>query len=356
MDIISPLPIQSIRKPWLKRPLFYILLAVAVVLVYFALRLGSIYNAIVVGNDATVTPISEEDRLYPLPSPESDRLDVLVLGIRGYTQKEVEEEGGLLADTIQVVSIDKINRKVAVIAIPRDLSINILGVKGKLNQIYERGLEQKQGLELAKQIISRLTGIYIDKAVVFDFNAFRHIVDTLGGIDVYLARPFSEPSQWGYPFLLPVGNNHLDGEQALYYTRSRLSTSDFDRAHRQQEVMTAIKNKAAKLGYFSNPVKITNLLNALKGDIRTDFQLWDVSDALKLGGTFNPQAAITNYVLSTDNLLYETYNAKSEYILLPKGDNYDMVRELFIEILQGVANEKTSGFDRYGKFGQLVYS
>lgn len=340
MDIVSPQFIEP-KKPWFKRRRFYLLAAAVVAIGWFAIRLSVIYNTIVVDNDSWLDnfasifkPEKPTPDPNPIPTPEPDRFDVLILGIRGTDQAAIEEEGGLLSDTLLVASVDKTTKKVALVSIPRDLYVDILGVKGKANEIYERGLERKQGLELAKQIISRLTRVYIDKAVVFDFNAFRHIVDILGGIDIYLAKPFTEKTQWGYEFSLPAGNNHLNGEQALYYVRSRFSTSDFDRARRQQEVIAAIKDKAAKNGYLTNPIKITNLLSELKGDIRTDFQIWDIKDVLDLAATFNPKSQIKNYVLGIDNLLYETRSAKGEYLLLPKGNSYDMVRELFTGILR----------------------
>lgn len=339
MDVISPQFSQP-KKPWFRRRLFYLSAVAVIVIGWFAVRLGVIYNTIVIdngswlGNFASIFKKEPTPEPNPIPTPEPNRFDVLILGIRGTDQAAIEEEGGLLSDTLLIASFDKTTKKAALVSIPRDLYIDVLGVKGKVNEIYERGLERKQGLELAKQIISRLTGIYIDKAVVFDFNAFQRIVDTLGGIDIYLAKPFTEKTQWGYEFSLPAGSNRLNGEQALYYVRSRFSTSDFDRARRQQEVIAAIKNKAAKLGYLSNPVKITNLLSELKGDIRTDFQIWDIKNVLDLAATFNPKSQIKNYVLSVDNLLYETHSAKGEYILLPKGDSYDMVRELFLNLLE----------------------
>lgn len=124
--------------------------------------------------------------------------------------------------------------------------------------MYERGLANGGGIDMAEKVISKITGIYIDKTVVFDFSAFKEIVDAVGGIDIYLEKPFKESSQWGYEFSLPAGNNHLNGEQALYYVRSRYSTNDFDRARRQQEVIIAIKNKALTLGFLTNPLKINS--------------------------------------------------------------------------------------------------
>lgn len=342
LNIDPPTASPDIQKSRFKRPGFYILTAVIIAISYFGIRLGSAHNTIVVDNNSWFGSVgrllfgskeeSETDP-NPIPSPEPDRFDVLILGIRGAGETEIAEEGGLLADTILVASIDKKTKKAALVSIPRDFYIDLAGVKGKINQIYERGLERKQGLELAKQIVSRVSGVYIDKAVVFDFNAFQHIVDTMGGIDIYLAKPFREATQWGYEFSLPAGNNHLGGEQALYYVRSRFSTSDFDRARRQQEVIVAIKNKAAQTSYLSNPVKITNLLSELKGDIRTDFQIWDIKDVLDLAKTFSPKSSIKTYVLTYENLLYESKTPKGEYILLPKGDDYSELRALFLNIL-----------------------
>jgi anionic cell wall polymer biosynthesis LytR-Cps2A-Psr (LCP) family protein len=170
--------------------------------------------------------------------------------------------------------------------------------------------------------------------VVFDFEAFKKIIDTLGGIDIYLAKPFKESTQWGYEFSLPAGNNHLSGEQALYYVRSRFSTSDFDRARRQQEVIVAIKNKALSLGFLTNPLKINSLLSDLKNNIRTDFQIWDLNDILTLAKSFNPKQSVKNYIISTENLVYETHTTNGEYILLPKEANYTGIKDVFKNILQ----------------------
>ncbi len=337
---VKPLENLKKKKPWFKRPLFYVLLVVLLGLGYFSYVLGLAYNTIVVDNDSVIHSISgifgkdqidKDNELNPMPKPETDRYDVLILGIRGENDTE---NGGLLTDSIQVLSLDKNTKKATLVAIPRDLYIDMLGIHGKINSVYEIGFGKKAGIPLVSQVISRITGVYIDKTIVFDFEAFKNIVDSLGGIDVHLTKPFKETSQWGYEFSLPAGDNHLDGAQALYYVRSRYSSSDFDRARRQQDVMSAIKAKAFSVGLLSNPLKITSLFDGLKKNVRTDFQVWDISNMLTLAGLFNdPKSAPKSYVLSTANLLYETHTPKGEYILLPKTDNYDQIREIFKNFL-----------------------
>lgn len=340
------------KKRWFKKPLFCIFLVLLIVVGYYVYQLGMVYNTISVENSswwksvAGIFNIGDESKPTidpnPIPRQEPDRLDILILGIRGEDEIAIEEEGGLLTDTIMVTSIDKVTQKAATISIPRDLYMDMsaeiqngknIKLKGRINEVYERGLENGGGLTLAKQIISRITGIYIDNVVVVDFNAFKEIVNNLGGIDVYLAKPFEEKNQWGYEFFLPAGDNHLDGEQALYYARSRYSTSDFDRARRQQEIIKIIKNKALSLGFLSNPVKVTSLLSDLKDNIRTDFQIWDVGDLLSLANTFSSKNKAKNYVITTENLVYETKTEKGEYILLPKEANFEGIKNLFKNIL-----------------------
>ena len=355
-NLISPDNFQPPRqkKRWSKKPLFYIIILLIAVAGYYVYQFGLAYNTISVENDANQSLWGRIAGIFdnkqepeapdpnPMPQPEPNRLDVLLLGIRGENEEAIEEEGGLLTDTIMLVNIDKLTKKTAIISIPRDLYIEMnaqaannkkIKIKGKINEVYERGLANGGGVALAKQIVSRITGVYVDNAIVADFNAFKEIVDNIGGIDVNLKKPFEEKSQWGYVFSLPAGVNHLDGDNALYYVRSRYSTSDFDRARRQQEVISIIKNKALTLGFLSNPVKVTSLLADLKGNIRTDFQIWDIKDLLALSNSFGSKNIIKNYVITTENLVYETKTEKGEYILLPKEADYLGIKKLFEGIL-----------------------
>lgn len=274
----------------------------------------------------------------PVPKEETDRFDILILGIRG---EDDLADGGLLTDTMMLLSVDKATGRTSLVSLPRDLYIDMKGtltngsifhVNGKLNEIYERGYENQQGLVFASQMISRLSGVYVDKAVLFDFKAFGEIVEALGGVDVFLDKPFTEPKQWGYEFTLPAGKNHLNGEQALYYVRSRYSSSDFDRARRQQQVMFAIKKRATELGFLANPVKVSNLLTSLKGNLKTNIQLWEVGDMIDLAKQLSANTPKTS-VISTDNLLYESKGIHGEYLLLPKGDNFTLLRGYFKTVL-----------------------
>ncbi len=284
-----------------------------------------------------ILPILEKKE-YITPKKEKDRLDILILGIRGDGEEE-PEAGSYLTDTLMVLSVDKNTGETGLISIPRDLYVKMpyLDKKDKINAAYAYSAGSKDsGLAGVKTLISQITGIYIDYAVLFDFEAFRGLVDIVGGVDVSLAVPFEEDLQWGSSsFYLPAGDNHLDGEAALYYARSRFSTSDFDRSRRQQEIIFALKEKMVSLGFLANPRKISNTLDTIKQHIRTDIQLWDINDLVKVASAINKVGAgnINTFVIHSENLVYET-KQNGIYILVPNENTFAGIREKFKTILQ----------------------
>ncbi|MBI2674574.1 MAG: LCP family protein [Candidatus Yanofskybacteria bacterium] len=276
----------------------------------------------------------EIDTDYIMPEKEPERLDILILGIRGEYDDEDEEAGSLLTDTIMVFSHDQLTKRSSLVSIPRDLYVKTGSAKNKLNAAYEYGLYRKEGTDYVKKLVSQITGIYIDNVIVADFSSFEKLIDQLGGIEITLVKPFTEEGQWGYVFKLPAGENHLNGQDALYYVRSRYSTSDFDRAFRQQQVLFAIKNKLTELNALSDPIKTLSVINTLNQNIKTDINIWDVKEIIDLGKEVNTSPSMfKKQVLSTDNLLYQTTGPNNAYILLPTGDNFDQIKQLFQEIL-----------------------
>ena len=163
----------------------------------------------------------EIDTNYIMPEKEPNRLDILILGIRGEDAEDAEEAGALLTDTIMVFSHDQLTKKSSLASIPRDLYVKIYNKKDKINSAYEYGLLRGEGTDYAKNLISQITGVYIDNVIVADFSSFEKLIDQLGGIDITLVKSFKEEGQRGYAFELPAGTNHLNGQNALYYVRSR---------------------------------------------------------------------------------------------------------------------------------------
>lgn len=314
----------------------YLALATALILaggLFFTRHTIPVINKF--ADSATTTPSGTPDSDYAMPKDDPNRLNVLVLGIEGEDDSNSSVGGPLLTDSIEIFSFNKTTGKSSLISLPRDLIVNVHdNVQDKLNTVYEYGYyHTPDGLQFTKEKISEITGIYIDQAVIFDFSSFKQIVDSLGGIDVTLTQPFSETQQWGYTFSLPAGTDHLNGQAALYYARSRYTSTDFDRSRRQQQIILAIKDKLLKLNFFSDPIKVLGIINTIHNDVKTDIGIWNISDYLSLASKVKFDQ-MNKYIISTDNLVVQSKAADGAYILLPKGGNLQGIKQLFQDSLK----------------------
>lgn len=316
------------------RRVFFVLLSVGALVAVLAV--GKIRNATVsvvnriTGNSATadigpkVTPL-DQDPEYRMPENDKNRLDVLVLGIRGQGDTE---NGGLLTDTILLFSLDTKTGVSALTSIPRDLTVRITDERTeKINAAYAH-----YGVSGTRNLFSRIIGVYIDNIVVVDFEAFRSVVDTLGGITITLDKPFQETQQWGYAFDLPAGANNLNGEQALYFARSRYGTSDFDRSRRQMQIIMAIRNKASALNLTGDPLKAIALIQAIRKHLETDLNIFDLGTIKDLLSQQDKLAHIKRYQLTTENILYET-TVNGIYELLPRDNSLAHLKTFFGSVL-----------------------
>ena len=274
------------------------------------------------------TPALPSDS-YQVPAKEADRLDVLLLGIRGVD----DPYGGTLTDSIILASYQRSTGKSGLISIPRDLYITIpfQGVRSKINYAYALGRKlggERDALELAKHAVQYVTGVQIDYVARADFTAFEQAVDALGGLEITLDKQFSETLQWQGEggFSLPAGRQTINGQQALYFVRSRYSTSDFDRARRQQQVLVAFKDRALGLNILTNPGRLSELLTIAGDHVRTDMDFETMKGLLPIAQNANFNE-VKNLVFDNrpGGWLYSTVINK-QYVLLPKSGTFKEMR------------------------------
>ena len=277
-----------------------------------------------------VLPVEEDiDVIEKLKNDELDRLNILLLGVRGAG----DPNGGLLTDTMIIFSLKPNEDKLALISIPRDLYVEIphRNYKNKINEVYVDGVEDGgwgTGLEYSKKAVKMVSGLDIHYVVSIDFAAFKEIVDTLGGVRVTLDKPFSEKNQFEEGIIeLPAGSQIIDGDTALLYARARFSSSDFDRSKRQQQLLLAVKEKAFSLGVVSNPVKMLSIINSLGNHVKTDAELWEIKELVNvLRKTKTDDIRKKVFDTSKDGLLYSSRDSNGSYILLPEGDNFRRIQ------------------------------
>jgi LCP family protein required for cell wall assembly len=279
----------------------------------------------------------------PLAGQDSGRINILLLGAAG-----PKNPGGNLTDTIMVMSIDTAAKKIALLSVPRDLYVNIPGTSSytKINSLYKIGLDSGQGADLIKQAMENITGIKINYYLAIDFDAFKQVIDDVGGVNVMVAHDLYDarypgPNYSYETFSITAGFHSLDGSTALQYVRERHSDpqGDFGRALRQQQVIQAVKSKLFSMDTFFNVIKLNDVLNTLGDDIKTNVTFDDIDSFIKLSRQLDTQN-ITNVVVDAwkpDSLLKASHvqiGNSTAFILVPRVGNYSEIQDLGQNIFQ----------------------
>jgi polyisoprenyl-teichoic acid--peptidoglycan teichoic acid transferase len=194
----------------------------------------------------------------------------------------------VLTQVMMIVHVDTVKNTVTMVSIPRDSWVSVPGFgMHKIDQAFSLGEQQTgkfdDGVLLARETVEADYGVTIDRYAWVGLDGFAKVIDTLGGIDINVAHPIVDDS---YPNDVGSGSNsgnayaykrlyiapgpqHLDGQEALEYVRSRHSdlVGDIGRTQRQQQVLEALK---LKLNVTTIIADIPQLLSDLSGNIYTD--------------------------------------------------------------------------------------
>lgn len=302
------------RKWWLWGPL----LLIAAILTWYVATIFIAFNR------ATTDNISGGSKaLQDVKNKDYEPINVLLIG---------SDSAASLADTIMVASIDFKANTVSLISLPRDLYVTIPGYgKDKINAAHSLGERTKKGNGpiLLKETVSTTLGVPLHYFVRIDFEGFEKVIDTIGGVTVNVSESIYDPEypdkNHGYdPFNISKGTHHLNGATALKYARSRKTTSDFDRARRQQEIIVAAKDKMLSAQTLANPKKVTDIISVLGQHILTDFSSTEIDTLLRIAKDFtNPTIQSKVVDNGETGLLASGRSAVGASILVPKAGAND---------------------------------
>lgn len=263
------------------------------------------------------------------------RTNILILGIAGG-----DHEGADLTDTMIFASINLKTYDTTMVSIPRDIWVESLG--SKINAAYETGEKKRDGggLILSKAVVSEILGQPIHYAILLNFSGFKEMIDLFGGLDIEVERVLDDYKypitgkendlcdgdpqyQCRYEHLhFDKGLQHLDGEKALKFVRSRQAEgdegTDFARSQRQQKVITALKVKLLSQETLLHPGKVLSLKNILGENIITDIKTSEIDDFLKLAKKVNA-TKINNLFLDTG----DEKTGREGLLTNPPAGNYD---------------------------------
>jgi polyisoprenyl-teichoic acid--peptidoglycan teichoic acid transferase len=182
-------------------------------------------------------------------------------------------------DSMMLVTIDPVSKTAGMLSIPRDLWVNIPGFDyAKINTAYFLGEVNKMpggGPALAMQTVQELLGVPIQYYAQIDFNAFVKMIDTMGGLDMYIHERIKVGAIGKPSFYIEPGVQTLNGETVLGYARNRYTEGgDFDRAKRQQEVILAIRQQVLQFNMLPTLVaKAPELYKEVQDGVSTNLTL-----------------------------------------------------------------------------------
>lgn len=341
--------IKHIIKPkyrWIK--IFVLILFLVAISSFFWVGASAFSNIskIFTNNTGQTAPfLSFLGNIRPdqLKGEGDSRINLLLIGIGGSNHP-----GGQLADTIIVASVNPKDKNIVLLSIPRDLYVTIPGYgSDKINSAHSTGVRYEKetggGPALLKKTVSTVFDIPIHYYIRADFVGFVKLIDTIGGITMDVPREISDPyypasNMVDYdPFYIQAGQQNLNGQTALKYVRSRETTSDFDRAQRQQLALEAVKGKTLSAGVLSNPKKLTDILQILGDHLRTDLQPNEMERLFSIIKDISGDK-ITNKVLDNSSGGLLTSNTElGGYYLVPKAgignfkDIQAMVHQFFTD-------------------------
>ena len=251
----------------------------------------------------------------------SQDLAVLVLG------QVAPGEGGQwhnapeLADSIVLVYYNASSKTVNLISLPRDLYGNFGDETFKLNEVIKR---KKIDALLAR--MPEITGIETEKYVVVDLGIVKKVADELGGVDVALEAPVTDPVSG---FTLEKGKNHLNGDQAVFLVRNRFAPEgDFFRERHQHLLVKAIFDELSRL----NSVDRTKFFFKILPEVAKSQSNFSIGELIPQLGNINVGKFNSITLDFSTGVLVSSQDQIGAYVLTPKEgiNNYASVRK-FIE-------------------------
>ena len=160
------------------------------------------------------------------------------------------------SDLVMLLHLTADKRSLYVVSIPRDSVVDVPSLgPGTLSDAASSG-----GPRLVARTVEELTGSRLDRLAVIDLNAFREIIDVLGGVVVDVPRALCD---------VPAGTQRFDGQAALDYIalQSCMPRKDLDRVERQQSLVRALMHGAVDGGVLTHPFAVNRMLRATAGHL-----------------------------------------------------------------------------------------
>lgn len=237
-------------------------------------------------NEVTSAPIYKREPI------SSDIVNILLLG-RDARDNQVAQGIRGRSDSMMIASFNKSTGEVTLTSIMRDSLVPIQGYGwNRINAAFSYG-----GAGLAINTVNDVLDLDIQNYAVIDFAGLRTLVDSLGGVTVYLSAAEVQNYK-GYGKIadgLTEGYNTLNGKQALMHARNRQVGNDFERTRRQRDILTAIFNKVKSMNSLAEAMDFVNSATSL---ITTNLSVGEITSLASM--LFNSNVSITTARIPCD--------------------------------------------------------
>jgi polyisoprenyl-teichoic acid--peptidoglycan teichoic acid transferase len=273
--------------------------------------------------------------LIPTSEFKTDRINILLMGI----DRRPGEAFISRTDSMMILSVDTRNETISILSVPRDLYVIIPGRgRDRINTAFvygSTGNNPAGGAALAMSTVEYNLGVHIDHYMLIDFAAFINGINALGGIDIYVPVTINDTMfpdmNYGYdPFYIAAGQQHIDGETALKYARTRYQDSDFVRAGRQQQILLAARQKALSLGVPEMIRRAPTLYRQVEQGVRTDLSLEELVTLARIAADI-PRESIQNEVLDQRYVSGHRTEQGASVQVMNNEATAELIRRLFYE-------------------------
>lgn len=279
--------------------------------------------------------VENTDKANAVSNITNTPFNVLISG--SDTRGGFDENGR--SDVIMVATVNPKTGTVLLTSVPRDFYVTTACdagdgcQEGALDKITHTGIH---GTNTTKRTVEKLLGIEINYTFKVGFDTVTDLVDAIGGIDVTVAPGYAVDGFLMIPsFSVHEGVNHLNGQQALAYSRERYAYTEGDRQRtkNQQQVLMAIVDK------ITSPAIVTNyasIMDTLSNTFSTTMSSQEISDLIKYQLNSNPKWKMEQYMVNgTGDTLMCAELGDAAYVMVPDQSTVTTAKNKINAVLAG---------------------
>lgn len=279
--------------------------------------------------------VKNNDSAAAVSDITSKPFNVLISG--SDTRGGFDENGR--SDVIMIATVNPKTHTILLTSVPRDFYVTTACdagdgcMQGALDKITHTGIH---GTNTTKRTVEQLLGIEINYTFKVGFDTVTKLVDTLGGVDVYVEPGYAVHNEY---INVKEGVNHLYGEEALEYARERYAYAEGDRQRtkNQQQVLMGIVKEATKPSVITNYAAI---MDTMANTFSTTMSNAEITDLIKYQLNNNPTWKMEQYMVDgTGDTLMCAELGDAASVMVPDQSTVKMAKDKINAVLAGKSSE-----------------